>query len=181
MAALTAAVVLVGALCVLDLLLTIGVIRRLRGYGPAGPTPGRGMTPLRPGEELPAFTAVTVDGAAVDPSVLPDEALIVFLSPTCAPCRAKLPELVAYAAAEPAGRDHTLAVVVGEPYECEGFVRELSPVARVVVEPKGGPVCAALRVDAFPTSLHVRTERNRTVVVGESAESAESARKVSSR
>ncbi|MBD0417977.1 redoxin domain-containing protein [Streptomyces sp. TRM S81-3] len=169
MAALTAAVVLVGILCVLDLLLTIGVIKKLREYGPGGPmgAPGKGMTPLRPGEELPAFTAVAEDGARVSPSSLPDGwSLIAFLSPNCAPCRTKLPELVAYAAAEPGGRDRTLAVVVGEPGECERFVRELSPVARVVVEPKGGPVCAALRVDAFPTTLRVHSDQGRTVVTG---------------
>ncbi|MFI1829347.1 TlpA family protein disulfide reductase [Streptomyces sp. NPDC020412] len=177
MAVLTAAVVLVGMLCVLDLLLTIGVIKKLREYGPAGPTraPGPGMTPLSPGKELPAFTAVTVDGETVDRSSLPGEALIAFLSPNCAPCRAELPELVAYAAAEPGGRNHTLAVVVGEPEECERFVRELSPVARVVVEPKGGPVCAALRVDAFPTNLRVRTDRGRTVVAGHAMELAREA------
>ncbi|WP_432120003.1 TlpA family protein disulfide reductase [Streptomyces sp. bgisy032] len=168
MAALTAAVVLVGMLCAVDLLLTMGVIRRLREYGPDGPAraPSRGMTPLRPGEELPAFTAVAVDGARVGRSSLPDGALIAFLSPNCEPCRAKLPELVAHAAADPGGRERTIAVVVGEPKECEGFVRELSPVARVVVEPKGGPVCAALRVDAFPTTLRIRSDRGRTEVIG---------------
>ncbi|MER6009616.1 TlpA family protein disulfide reductase [Streptomyces bluensis] len=176
MAALTSAVVLVGILCVLDLLLTIGVIKKLREYGPAGPwAPGSGMTPLRPGEELPAFTAVAVDGARVSKSSLPDEALIAFLSPNCEPCRAKLPELVAYAAAEPGGRDRTLAVIVGEPEECERFVRELSPVARVVVEPRGGPVCAALRVDAFPATLRVRSDRGRTVVTGRMVELAREA------
>ncbi|MEU2435322.1 TlpA family protein disulfide reductase [Streptomyces rubradiris] len=169
MAALTAAVVLLGILCVFNLLLTIGVIKKLREYGPAGPVgaPGKGMTPLRPGEELPAFTAVTEDGTPVGPSSLPDGSLITFLAPDCAPCREKLPELVAYAAADPGRRDRTLAVVVGGPAECEGFVRELSPVARVVVEPKGGPVCAALRVDAFPTTLRVRADRDRTVVTGQ--------------
>ncbi|MFH9009632.1 hypothetical protein ACH4E5_41220 [Streptomyces afghaniensis] len=118
MAALTSAVVLVGILCAVDLLLTIGVIKKLREYGPAGPAgaPGRGMAPLRPGEELPAFTAVAVDGAPVSRSWLPGGALLAFLSPNCEPCRAKLPELVAYAAAEPGGRDRTLAVVVGEPW-----------------------------------------------------------------
>ncbi|MGW1601073.1 TlpA family protein disulfide reductase [Streptomyces eurythermus] len=168
MAALTAAVVLLGILCVFNLLLTIGVIKKLREYGPSGPTgaPGTGMTPLRPGEELPAFTAVAEDGVPVGPSSLPDGSLIAFLSPGCAPCREKLPELVEYAAADPGRRDRTLAVVVGEPGECERFVRELSPVARVVVEPKGGPVCAALRVDAFPTTLRVRADRDRTVVTG---------------
>ncbi|WP_039934473.1 TlpA family protein disulfide reductase [Streptomyces viridochromogenes] len=168
MAALASAVVLVGTLCAVDLLLTIGVIKKLREYGPAGRAgaPGRGMTPLRPGEELPAFTAVAVDGAPVSRASLPDGALIAFLSPTCEPCRQKLPELVAYAAAEPGGRDRTLAVVVGEPEECERFVQELSPVTRVVVEPRGGPVCAALRVDAFPTTLRVSSDRDRTVVTG---------------
>ncbi|MFF5437685.1 TlpA family protein disulfide reductase [Streptomyces achromogenes] len=168
MAALTAAVVLLGILCVLNLLLTIGVIKKLREYGPAGPVgaPGEGMTPLRPGEELPDFTALAEDGALVGASSLPDGSLIAFLSPGCAPCRRELPELVAYAAADPGRRERTLAVVVGEPGECEHFVRELGPVARVVVEPKGGPVCAALRVDAFPTTLRVRADRDRTVVAG---------------
>ncbi|GGX36440.1 TlpA family protein disulfide reductase [Streptomyces lomondensis] len=177
MAALTSAVVLVGILCVLDLLLTIGVIKKLREYGPAGPAmePGGGMTPLRPGEELPAFTAVAVDGAVVSRSSLPDGALIAFLAPHCEPCRAKLPELIAYAAAEPGGRNRTLAVVVGEPEECERFVRELSPVARVVVEPRGGSVCEALRVDAFPATLRVRSDRGRTVVSGHTVDLAREA------
>lgn len=73
MTALASAVVLVGVLCVLDLLLTIGVTRKLREYGPPGPAraPGGGMTPLRSGEELPAFTAVAVPGEPVPPGSVP--------------------------------------------------------------------------------------------------------------
>ena len=64
---LIAAIIVVGCLCLLDLLLTFGLLRRLREHAellaggmPASPPPG-----LTAGEQPAAFTAVSTSGQAV--------------------------------------------------------------------------------------------------------------------
>ncbi|HSK95694.1 MAG TPA: hypothetical protein VK891_03675, partial [Euzebyales bacterium] len=94
---LVAAVVLVGTLCAVDLLLTMAVVRRLRELtrqlgGLAG---GAGVELLAVGAPLPAFTAESVDGQAVD-SGTAAPAFVGFLSTTCRSCAEQLPELVEF-------------------------------------------------------------------------------------
>jgi hypothetical protein len=137
------AVVLIGALCLLNLVLTLGVIRRLR-EGRDGPAPNAVVT---------AFTATTVDGEAVAPDLLAGYTTVVFLAPECATCREQVPELVRWAR----GRDRArvLAVIDGNVSDTADLVARLAPVARVVVERAGTPVANAFGVTAYPASCLV--------------------------
>jgi cytochrome oxidase Cu insertion factor (SCO1/SenC/PrrC family) len=167
MSYLIAAVVLVGALCLLDLLLTVGLIRRLRAQqAPRASTDGladEGMLP--PGAIVGAFETRTVDGRPLHNRDLATGTVVVFLSPGCPPCHAQLPRVVAALGAAPA--DGAVAVVAGGrdgDAETEQMLKELGSVTRVVHEPGTGPVAEAFAARAFPVMCRVRTAGDALVV-----------------
>lgn len=155
---LIAALVLVGALVVIDLVLTLGVIRRLREHAElitkalegTGTVEGSIMLPA--GSRLPELRATTVDGTAAPDS---GPLLIGFFSSTCPVCVERIPGFVEYARAFD-GR--VLGVAVGAPDEVSGIVADLRPVADVVVEPNDGPLATALQVKGFPTMATVSAD-----------------------
>jgi len=148
---LASAVVVVGALGLVNLLLTLAVIRRLRQHTellsnrPAGPEGGVLAAGERPGD----FDAVDTDGLPVTAG--PDgPRLVGFFSPECEPCKAKLPDFAEQVAGYPGGPARVLAVVAGDGPGITDFAGALAPVARVVVEPSDGPLTTAFQVSAFP-------------------------------
>ncbi|HEX4466108.1 MAG TPA: TlpA disulfide reductase family protein [Solirubrobacteraceae bacterium] len=66
--------------------------RRLTGHGPAAPEP---VAPLRIGEPAPGASLVDLAGAAISSGDLLDgqRTVLVFISSSCGPCAALLPEL----------------------------------------------------------------------------------------
>jgi hypothetical protein len=153
---LVAAVTLVGAICLLDLLLTIGVIRRLRQHAdllskvsalglelPEGP-------PLAIGTRPADFTATTTAGEPVTPASLGPQTVLGFFMSQCQPCSELLPQFVRYAAELPSTYPRPLAVVVGDDAQAAEYAERLSEVARVVAEPPFGPVSTAFSVRGFP-------------------------------
>src|SRR5258708_33673625 len=113
MAVLGSAVALVGVLCLLDLVLTFGVIRRLREHtrllAQAGP--GRPPELLDPGASIGEFEAATIEGETLSLAALKLETVVGFFSPTCKPCRELLPGFVDRAAG--LRREQVLAVILG--------------------------------------------------------------------
>jgi thiol-disulfide isomerase/thioredoxin len=163
---LIAAVVLVGILCVLDLILTLGVIKRLREHTEMISSMMNGpKTSIAVGEEVGEFTTSTVDGERVARESLGDDALVAFFSPTCQPCKEKLPHFVEFARNLPRGRDQVLATVIGDAELADELVTALQPVARVVVESGDGTVATAFKVKAYPTVLRVAPDGDRRVLV----------------
>ncbi|KOX16328.1 redoxin family protein [Nocardiopsis sp. NRRL B-16309] len=153
--------VLVGALCLLNLLLTVGVIRRLKEHtaligelrSSASGAPVQIMLPA--GEEVGDFSARTTDGAAVSRGTLGGETLVGVFSPGCSACAEQMPLFTELAASFPGGRDRVLAVVVGDAEESAEEVAALTPVARVVQEAHGGDASAALGVNGFPALARI--------------------------
>lgn len=156
---LTALVVVVGIVGVLNLLLLFGVIRRLKEhdqaiaripYGAMGSAPAESMR--APGSEVDEFTAVSTDDVPVTKEALTAETLVGFFSVSCAPCIESAPKFAEHAAGVPGGKDSVLTIVVAEsdddPSELIGI---LGHSARVVVEGYGGPIATAFGVTAFPT------------------------------
>ncbi|MEU4834042.1 TlpA disulfide reductase family protein [Streptosporangium sp. NPDC023615] len=153
---LLAAVVLVGIVGALNLVLTFGVIRRLREHDKslaAHSTAGSANLRLSPDGRIPDFTAITVDGDPFTRAQLTGRNAVGFFSTTCAACLERLPEFVEYARTFPGGRDRVLVVVVAEqPDEASvNLIAQARPVARVVMERYDGPIAAAFAVGAFPT------------------------------
>ncbi|GAA1964750.1 TlpA disulfide reductase family protein [Catenulispora subtropica] len=159
MSYLAAAVGLLTLLTLFNLILMLGVIRRLREHserlgslsGAGVPVPAGPMMPV--GETVGAFTTATTDGETVSSELFDGETLVGFFSPGCQPCKVQLPRFAAHARSFPGGRDRVLAVVVvgGPDEDPEPYVKALAGVARVVVEPHGGPLYDAFEVTGFPS------------------------------
>ncbi|WP_329430731.1 hypothetical protein OG339_23295 [Streptosporangium sp. NBC_01495] len=162
MAYAAAAAVLLGLLVVTNLILTVGVIRRLRehtaelatlrGGGSGGVDVDVAMSA---GSSVGGFDATSVADLPVGLATLGERPLAGFFSPHCQPCKERLPSFVEYAATRPGGRDAVLAVAVGTREETAALVELLRPVATVVVEPDRGPVQRAFGISGFPAFVLV--------------------------
>ncbi len=165
MPVLMAVVALLGTLCTLNLVLTLGVVKRLREHtemlGAMQEYPVR----LDVGEEVGEFATSTTLGEPLVRDLLSGPALFGFFSPTCEPCRDKLPRFVEYARREPGGRSSVIATVVGAADAAAEFVAELSEVAQVVVEGSGGTMATALGIRAYPSVLRAEREIDGRLVV----------------
>ncbi|MGC0419852.1 peroxiredoxin family protein [Embleya sp. AB8] len=137
---LVAAVVLIGLIAALNLLLTLGVIRRLRAQPAGAHTDGAPSAApqagLRPGTRPELFTATTTTGEQITDSDV--YGLVGFFSAQCTPCHQIAPHFVEHA--RTMGRDRVIAVIADTDAE---LLDLLSPVARVIVEGYDGAVQAA--------------------------------------
>ncbi|WP_329575379.1 hypothetical protein OG500_01090 [Kitasatospora sp. NBC_01250] len=179
MSPLTVAVAAVGALSLLNLVFALGIVRRLREHSeqlanaarPVAGAPGRAVAPVgtpvgtfRTGSTGSTGSTGTADDA-LGHEDLADGTLVAFFSPTCKPCRDKLPGFVARFADRPQERDRVLAVVVGEAEACAPMLASLAAAVPAVQEDQDGPVSTAFAVRAFPTCARVgRTADGRLVV-----------------
>ena len=162
----TVAIGLVGALCVLELLLTLAVVRRLREVGTRlsaleRSSPARGPSLLPVGASVPVFSAVSATGEPLSEQALAgDRSLVAFLHSGCTPCRELVPELRAYLAGPAGGGQRVLAVVVGEAGDAaDGMAAELQGLATIVRGADARPVASAFAVTGFPTLYAVAEGR----------------------
>lgn len=123
MSYVAAASVLACVLGALNLVLVMGVIKRLREMTQSTVTE-RPQVTIRPGEKPEPFTAEAIDGEVIDAGGLANT-LVGFLTPDCPACTERLPQFLAYAQAV-GGRDRT------------------------VVEPSFGPVATAFSTAGYP-------------------------------
>lgn len=155
---LSAAMVVVGALCLLNLVLALGIIRRLRELSAllaAPPDHGEPLPILGPGEVVGPFDATTSDGEPLSRDALAEPTLVAFFSPDCFACQEQLPGFLDYAG-RAVERRQALAVVVA-PEPAAELVATLTPVARVVSEPPDGPVARAFGVQGTPAYCRVES------------------------
>lgn len=178
MPTIVAALVILTALTLLNLLLTFGVIRRLREYAPLLDQSGPPVT-LAVGTQVPDFTAQSADGAVVTAATLRGAGgLVMFLAPDCSGCQEQLPavrEKLTEAAASPL----TILVVLtrlrpsSEPddadaAELEEALRVVDQRAMIVHEPLDGPVQSTFQVAAFP-AFYVVDDAGRVASAGNGA------------
>lgn len=158
---LVAAVVLVGLLCVVDLLLTFAVLRRLREHteqlgrlsGASNSSPGVDLDKFL-GRELPEFSTETVNGAVVSrESVTGNVELLGFFLPNCGPCHTQAPLFVDKARAIGGGK--ALAVVAGSGSDTDDLVQIFKDATDTVLDPASGGLVRGLNIDAFPTFLRL--------------------------
>src|SRR6266511_1544259 len=126
---LVAAIVLLGAVCTVNLILTLALIRRLREQagGPPGPRQPLPKVIVGIGERPAEFTAATTEGEPIDRDAVAG-GLVGFFSPQCSPCRERVPEFMEYA----------------------HHADTLDGIARIVVEPVDGPLSTAFAVGGLP-------------------------------
>lgn len=146
---LTAATVMFGALTILNLLLTVTVLRRLRdqGHHEDHPAPELPFAMPESGGPAPEVDTVDVDGRPV--SLPGDVRLVGFFSGTCKACRDHVRPFLAYVA-DMRGGD-ALAVLSGTAEDTEDLVTALGGGTRVVREAQGGPVASGFDVSVFPS------------------------------
>ncbi|MEV6398954.1 hypothetical protein AB0M39_29925 [Streptomyces sp. NPDC051907] len=161
MTILIAAVVLVGALCLFDLLLTFAVLRRLRehseklaavggaaGHGLPGAPGQRPFVPYDPsvlvGTTLPqALTEAGEGGARV----------VAFFDAQCETCHDHAPEF----AARVRGRN-AVAVISGRGSDVDALVRHVEGVAFVLRGEQARELVEAVAIEAFPTFVEADGE-----------------------
>lgn len=160
------AVVLVGlgVLGLANLVLTLGLVRRVHAQSALLRMSIEGVENPRPimleaGEHVRPFAAATTGGDPVEHADLRGPTLVGFLSASCPACAESLPSFVARARLTPGGRERVLAVVVGEEGATAELRAALDPVARVVAEHASGPVAQAFGVDGFPAFAMLDDDR----------------------
>jgi thiol-disulfide isomerase/thioredoxin len=153
MSPLAGAVVLLAVLTFANLLLTFGLVHRMRQHAlllTRLAQAARAPAPVLPaGTAIGPFAVRTVEGEPFSRGGLDGPTLVGFFSPGCGDCRTAAADFLAVAADLEPGRLHLAAVVTSGP-EAAALAVQLSGVARVVVEPEGGPVQAAFGVTGFP-------------------------------
>jgi hypothetical protein len=152
----TVLVLVLSLLCLVNLLFSAAVVRRLREHTTILDTlAGEPPAVARPaGATVDAFTATAADGTAVGRDRLAGLTLVGFFSPGCGPCHERLPEFLGRAREMPGGRDRVLAVVVGDPDRtddrADDMVAALAPDAVVVVEQRATGLARAFGVRGYP-------------------------------
>lgn len=151
---LTAAVVLVGILCVIDLLLSFGMIRRLREQNETlreMRERAAGVEEdivLPAGAKVGAFAATAVSGARVSDADIDGRVLVGFFSPGCEPCKERMPQFIEYATRF----DGPVIAVAADGFgETTDLVVRLGEVAEVIVEKDGGLVHQAFGAKGYPS------------------------------
>lgn len=161
MQALTAAVVLLGIICAMNLLLVVALARRVReSSGGAGPGIRPGFSPaayrMPPGTRPGPFHAYTAGGAEVSlHSLRGSRALVGFFAAGCEPCHEQLPAFAELAETIPGGLSQVLAVVSGRQDKVPELTAMLDGVASVVIEEAKpgtlGPVAHAFQAYGRPS------------------------------
>ncbi|SDQ71070.1 TlpA family protein disulfide reductase [Thermostaphylospora chromogena] len=165
MAILSAITALLTISVVFNLLLTIGVIKRLREHtGLIEEMQGRRMDPgLSVGDEIGEFDEVSLQGDRLTPETIGErDTIVAFFSTDCHPCKEKVPSFVEFVRNQGLNPRDVLAVVVGD--EAQPFTSQLLPVARVATEEINGAISRAFRVRFFPTVVRVGSMDGRVVV-----------------
>jgi thiol-disulfide isomerase/thioredoxin len=156
-----AALVLVGGLCALDLLLTFGVLRRLRSHAeilrnrqPMGRFDPHQMA----GVAIPEFRATAVDGTVFDRSSLTTrEHLVGFFTPRCGPCHEQAPDFARLGADGGRLAPPVLAVIVDR----KGTDTELATIfdgLPTISGAEGAALAEKFGVEGFPTLLTTGTD-----------------------
>jgi hypothetical protein len=158
-----AVLVLLTLLVLLDLLLTFGVIRKLREH-----TERLDLIPRDEshsvGTPAPAFSATTATGTTVSARLFDGGGLAVFLAPDCPGCRSQLPDVRRKLAAAVAAAVPVLLVVTRlhperdlgeEAAETDEALAALDGRAVVVHEPLDGALQSAFKVANFPAFFRI--------------------------
>ncbi|MGW2699577.1 hypothetical protein [Streptomyces sp. NPDC001340] len=154
---LIAAVVLVGLLCVFDLLLTLAVLRRLREHSAE-----LGRLGMRPNFQM-YDPQVLVGTKAPELAGESGVRLVAFFDADCDSCHEHAAEFAAVARVH----DDTLAVVSGKGEQLRELLELVGPGVPVVQGEETRTLTEAIDLRAFPTFLLVRADGTITQAVTE--------------
>lgn len=155
------AVAVLGAVCLVNLVLLLALARRVRRQDEqlAKQARLRPLPGLKVGNRAPDFTVTTVGGQTRSLSDLKaGGGVVAFVTPDCAGCLARLPDLKEYAQAHPSGRTNVVAVICGARGEGAKLASELQDSMSVVLEPLKGPMQQAYTVSEYPLFYVIRAD-----------------------
>jgi hypothetical protein len=156
MAVLTAALAVVGLLSLFNLVLMIGVIRRIREHDAQLATiAGQGLygTPsisdMVPGQSPAVFSVRIDEGRELSgPAGL---RVVAFFSPSCSICPERVPPFIDYVSNHSIARDGVLAVIEhNDQTAAPPYIDKLAAVAQVCSGLDGGIVTQAFKVHGYP-------------------------------
>jgi len=143
-------------LTLLNLFLLLGIIRRLREITKEFHHADSGLPGMpEPGHVVGEFRESTLRGEPVtDEQLRSGTTLVMFLSPSCAPCKAAATRL----ASTPRPLPRTVVFLQAAPDEPEldSMLAALDGVGAIALIEPNGPAASALSVRAYPTALLVR-------------------------
>jgi cytochrome oxidase Cu insertion factor (SCO1/SenC/PrrC family) len=151
---LTTAVVLLAVVMALHLLLTFGLVTRLRELQQGAGLPAKDPDLPQPGRVVAPFSVTDLDGVEVTEADLAGRVQVGFFAAGCAPCTT----LSDWLAAEPPAT-RFIALIDGDPATetTKRLVEKLSGLGRVALISAEHPVILAFAVTSFPTLLHIQS------------------------
>jgi thiol-disulfide isomerase/thioredoxin len=133
---LISSLVLLWIVVLLNLLLTLGIIRKINAQ-PAVPDDSSAPHGLPAGTTAPDFTAQTLDGSPVSLAMYAGKSVAFqFLSVHCKPCREILPELLELAPLAARAGVEFVFVMLDEASQVRPFVEEFQLSLPVLVAPR---------------------------------------------
>jgi len=131
-------IVLLWVIVLLNLVLTLGIARRLNTMSLTGHDP-IAENRLQAGEPAPAFTAETLDGQQVSLETYAGQIVAFhFLSSHCEPCREVLPDLLTLAPLARQDGVQFVFVILEDEQNTRAFVEEYQIPSPVIVAPRPG-------------------------------------------
>lgn len=148
MEALAVSVAFLACVCCVNLLVTFGLVRKLRQGGFAAAKP---LSLPEPGTRVKPFQASTLAGDVIDqPALASSEGVVLFVSATCAPCKRLVTELLATPLNET-----LIFFVTGDDEAAYEQAEALRSLGTVAVIGHDSDVRSAFDVTAFPTLLRI--------------------------
>lgn len=152
---LVVGMICVALLCVFDLLLTFGVIRRLREHTAlltkqATATTAPLSVMLQPHDRVAPFEVIADDGGTLSRESLAGNSLVGFFSHDCDACVERMPTFISLAGSAAWRREQVVAVMIGDGAGADRARARLAQVARVVDQKHSTVMTRAFGVVAFP-------------------------------
>ncbi|MFD8529692.1 hypothetical protein ACFV0L_19975 [Streptosporangium canum] len=153
MSFLVVSVILLTLAVLANLILTYGVIRRLREHSEMIASSGRRDVSVSVGAQIGAFATTTTRGEPITNDSLGEQTLVAFFSPSCKPCHEKLPSFLKYSSQS---SNDTLAVVLtSEKDEAEEMIAQLETTSRVCVDTFDSTISSAFSIVGTPAFVTV--------------------------
>ncbi|MEU6621742.1 TlpA disulfide reductase family protein [Streptomyces litmocidini] len=161
---LVAGMVLVGALGLLNLALSLAIVRRLRRQGEQRQgLDHHASSGPEVGAKLPSFSAPALGGELFSSdSLAGGEAALSFLTTSCGACDTFIEDMPELAAQSGLDASRLVVVITGEAGKARQMADLLDGVATVVHEKAPGDISALYSITATPTTVVVDARQNVT-------------------
>lgn len=160
MSYLIAAVAILAVVSVLNLLISLAIVQRIRRGDMGGRLLPRSGPPI--GSKLPEFRTTAVDGATITPTTLVQgqPVVLAFLATSCQACLPSVPHLLAFVEEHGIEAARAFVIVNGDEDQNKAgqIVQAVGGAATVILESTSGPTASAFSVTHFPTFVFIGSD-----------------------